>query len=133
MKLKRTMISVCRVYLLARWLQPLNALQKRVRPTSPVSEVDKAMKEKSESAKSLGRAAPPPRQTSPDTIGAQSDKAEIRLGASQVALFAAAVALAARSASPSVKMYCTRAVAGQHPFHDIARFAGICCRAGCTD
>jgi hypothetical protein len=75
MKSKRTMILVCTlIFAVARATAAQSIAEERPPQTAPdTTPLDKAMKEKSESAKIRGRAATPPRQTSPNTTPA--DKA----------------------------------------------------------
>ena len=69
MKSKRTMILVCTwIFTVALATATQSIAEERPSQTAPdTTSLDEAMKEKSESAKTLGRAATPPRQTSPNT------------------------------------------------------------------
>jgi hypothetical protein len=69
MKSKRTIILVCSwIFTVAPATAAQSIAEERPPQTAPdTTPLDKAMKEKSESAKTSGRAATPPRQTSPNT------------------------------------------------------------------
>jgi hypothetical protein len=75
MKSKRTMILVCTwIFTVARATAAQSIAEERPPQTAPdTTPLDKAMKEKSESAKTLGGAVSHPRQTAPNT--ASGDKA----------------------------------------------------------
>jgi hypothetical protein len=75
MKSKRTMIFICTwIFAVALATAAQSIAEERPPQTAPdTTSLDKAIKEKSETAKILGRAATPPRQTSPSTTPA--DKA----------------------------------------------------------
>jgi hypothetical protein len=78
------MILVCTwIFTVARAAAAQSIAEERPPQTaSDTTPLDKAIKEKSESAKILGRATTPPRQTSPNIAPGINDKAEIRLGKS---------------------------------------------------
>jgi hypothetical protein len=69
MKSKRIMILFCAWIFTVALATAAQSIAEDSRPqTAPdTTSLDKAMKEKSESAKTLGRAATPPRQMSPNT------------------------------------------------------------------
>jgi hypothetical protein len=69
MKSKRTMILVCTwIFTVARATAAQSIAEERPPQTAvDTTPLDKAMKEKSESAKTLGPPSSPPRQTSPNT------------------------------------------------------------------